>query len=186
MTQPPNKPNHPNKPNPSITTSPSNQNKHQQKQSDRNTENRRSEDITMTMVKKIDDLKTLKEYKIRHLVEDTAKLGETLVSKKLKTNQIRKFLDAVKRFKLQLRVNQELSKEDIFAEKKDELHILRYQLAYAAARQQKNKDPGPVEPLKQVLEAAIKKVTDLEDFNRFVQLIESIVAYHKAAGGKDQ
>jgi CRISPR type III-A-associated protein Csm2 len=39
--------------------------------------------------------------------------------------------------------------------------------------------------LKKVLDAALKKDMDIEDFSRFVQLIEAIVAYHKAAGGKD-
>lgn len=142
-----------------------------------------SDDIVSIMVNKINEFQEggLKQYKISDLVEHTEKLGKELVIKGLKTNQIRKFLDAVKRFKVQQGINKE-----IFQASKDELHVLRYQLAYAAARQQKNRDPGPVEPLKKVLEAAIKQVTDFEDFNRFVQLIESIVAYHKAAGGKDQ
>jgi len=142
----------------------------------------KEEDIVTSMVKKIDQFTSLQEYKISVLVEDTEKLGTHLVLKGLKTNQIRKFLDAVKRFKVQQDLKNELSEKS-----RDELHILRYQLAYAAARQQKSKDPGPVEPLKQVLETAIKKVNnEIEDFNRLVQLIESIVAYHKAAGGKDQ
>ncbi|MCU0542583.1 MAG: type III-A CRISPR-associated protein Csm2 [Oscillatoriaceae cyanobacterium Prado104] len=146
-----------------------------------NSDRQKNEDIVNNMVKTIDGLSGLKEYKIRTLVEDTEKLGKYLFDKKLKTNQIRKFLDAVKRFKGQQAANKEM-----FEANKDELHILRYQLAYAAARQQNNKDPGPVEPFKKVLEVAIKKVTNLEDFNRFVQLVESIVAYHKAAGGRDQ
>jgi CRISPR-associated protein Csm2 len=137
------------------------------------------EDIVTVMINKIDNLKVgLKEYKIRDLVEHTEKLGKKLADNGLKTNQIRKFLDAVNRFKVQQTGKSELSEES-----QDELHILRYQLAYAAARQQK-----AVEPLKKVLEVAIKQVKgkELENFNRLVQLIESIVAYHKAAGGKDQ
>lgn len=180
MTESPKRPNssprpeHPHKRHPSSNS--------QNSQSKPDAEQQRSEDIVTVIVSTIDQLnKGLKEYKIQTLVEDTEKLGKELFIKGLKTNQIRKFLDAVKRFKVQQGAN----KED-FEKGKDELHILRYQLAYAAARQQKNKDPGPVEPLKKVLESAIKKVDDLDDFNRFVQLIESIVAYHKAAGGKDQ
>ena len=137
------------------------------------------EDIVTTMVKKIDQFGSLKEYKIRDLVDHTEKLGKKLAEENgLKTNQIRKFLDAVNRFKVQQAGKPELSEES-----QDELHVLRYQLAYAAARQ-----PKAVEPLKKVLEAAIKQVKgkELENFNRLVQLIESIVAYHKAAGGKDQ
>jgi CRISPR-associated protein Csm2 len=137
------------------------------------------EDIVTVMINKIDNLKVgLKEYKIRELVEHTEKLGKRLADNGLKTNQIRKFLDAVNRFKVQ-----QIGKSELSEESQDELHVLRYQLAYAAARQ-----PKAVEPLKKVLEVAIKQVKgkELENFNRLVQLIESIVAYHKAAGGKDQ
>ncbi|MFB2934971.1 type III-A CRISPR-associated protein Csm2 [Aerosakkonemataceae cyanobacterium BLCC-F154] len=158
------------------------------------------EDIVTVMVNKIDGFKGegLNQYKICDLVEDAEKLGNKLVEKKLKTNQIRKFLDAVNRFKIEYgKTNIQPNEQpeillQILKEKRDELHVLRYQLAYAAARQKKEKDPGPVEPLKKVLEAAIKQVRNenqddfARDFARLVQLIESIVAYHKAAGGKDQ
>lgn len=123
----------------------------------------------------------LQNYKISQLVEDSEDLGELLFRKKLKTNQIRKFLDNIKRFKVEFARN----KKD-FDANKDQLNILRYHLAYLAARQAKNDDPGPVEPLKKVLESAIKGVNELEDFERLVQLIEAIIAYHKAAGGSNQ
>lgn len=180
-----------NKPNisrPTISNQPkqSGEIQNKQKQSNTDADQQNNDDIVTRMVKKIDGFKTgLKEYKIRELVEDTEELGKILADKGdrgLKTTQIRKFLDAVNRFKVQQSVKNEFSEES-----RDELNILRYQLAYAAARQRKKNDPGPVEPLKKVLEAAIKRVTtDLEDFKRLVQLIESLVAYHKAAGGKDQ
>jgi CRISPR-associated protein Csm2 len=187
----------PNKPNPSPRSDRSNQpssssnSQNRAKQNDLTAEGQRNEDIVTTIVKKIDGFKIgLREYKIREIVEDTNELGKILAvkgDKGLKTNQIRKFLDAINRFKVQQRKNTGFSENH-----RDELHILRYQLAYAAARQKK-KDSDPVEPLKKVLEAAIKQtgvtgndLERLEDFNRLVQLVESIVAYHKAAGGKDQ
>lgn len=182
MTQSPNRPNPSPRSDRSNQTPPSSNSQNRSRQQNVAADGQNNEDIVTAMVKKIDGFKIgLKDYKIRELVEDTEKVGQHLVTKGLKTNQIRKFLDAVKRFK-----GQQAASKEMFESNKDELHILRYQLAYAAARQQKNNDPGPVEPLKKVLEAAIKQVTDLEDFNRLVQLIESIVAYHKAAGGKDQ
>ncbi|MDB9373417.1 type III-A CRISPR-associated protein Csm2 [Nodularia sphaerocarpa] len=145
---------------------------------------RNSEDISLTMVNKIDKFTLgFQEYEIRDLVNHTEKLGKELVKIQLKTNQIRKFLDAVKRLKSKL----DKTETRDFNVIKDDLIFLRPQLAYAAARQQKNnKDLGPVAPFKQVLEAAIKQVKTTKDFDRFVQLIESIIAYHKAAGGQDQ
>ncbi|MBW4595332.1 MAG: type III-A CRISPR-associated protein Csm2 [Brasilonema angustatum HA4187-MV1] len=142
------------------------------------------DDISTAMVNKINTLNQgLQEYKIRELVEDTEKLGKELVRKQLKTNQIRKFLDAVNRLKSILAKDE---KKD-FSKIEPDLVFLQPKLAYAAARQQKDsRDPGPVAPFKRVLEAAIKKVKTKEDFDRFVQMIEAVIAYHKAAGGKDQ
>lgn len=148
-------------------------------------QNHSNNNIADEMVKKIDDFlkeEGLRKYQIRDLVKDTEELGRYLaVEKQLKTNQIRKFLDAINRFKIGYAKRDELSEQD-----KDELHVLRYQLTYAAARQAKKNDLGPVDPLKRVLESAIKKVEKLDDFNRLVQLIEAIIAYHKAAGGTNQ
>jgi CRISPR-associated protein Csm2 len=181
VTQSPKKPNLPAKRDRSNQAASSSNSQNRSTQQNVAADGQKNEDIVTAMVKKIDGFKIgLREYKIRELVEDTEKLGQHL-KKGLKTTQIRKFLDAVKRFK-----GQQAASKEMFEANKDELHILRYQLAYAAARQQKNNDPGPVEPLKKVLDVAIKQVANLEDFNRLVQLIESIVAYHKAAGGKDQ
>lgn len=138
------------------------------------------QDIVVQMENKINQLSSLKKYKTRELVEDTEKLGKKL-AKGLKTTQIRKFLDAINRIKARI-IGMSTLPEDI----QSELHLLRPKLAYAAARQAKDGDPGPVEPLKKVLEAALKKDMEMDDFFRLVQLIESIIAYHKAAGGKDQ
>jgi CRISPR-associated protein Csm2 len=144
----------------------------------------KKEDITITMVNKINDFKSgFCEYDICQLVNHTEELGKELVRRQLKTNQIRKFLDAVKRLKSRLNKTEERDFNVI----KDDLVFLKVQIAYAAAKQQKNnRDIGPVAPFKQVLDAAILQVKTSEDFDRFVQLVESIIAYHKAAGGQDQ
>jgi CRISPR-associated protein Csm2 len=122
----------------------------------------------------------LQGYEIRELVEQAEELGDYLVQKGLKTNQIRKFLDAVNRLKVELSQD----KEQNFSTIKDEVVLLKPKLAYAAARQQDRRG-SPVKPLSDVISAAIDKVYDSPDFYRLVQLIESIIAYHKAAGGKD-
>lgn len=122
----------------------------------------------------------LQGYEIRELVEQAEELGDYLVQKGLKTNQIRKFLDAVNRLKVELSQD----KEQNFSTIKDEVVLLKPKLAYAAARQQDRRG-SPVKPLSDVISAAIDKVDDSPDFYRLVQLIESIIAYHKAAGGRD-
>ena len=128
------------------------------------------------MVQTIKNLQGLHSYEIRQLVKDAESLGQHLVNKRLRTNQIRKFLDAVKRLKVELSQD----KEEKFSTIKDEVVLLKPKLAYAAARNQ-----SAVKPLADVISAAIDKVYESPDFYRLVQLIESIIAYHKAAGGKD-
>jgi CRISPR-associated protein Csm2 len=66
----------------------------------------------------------------------------------------------------------------IFAKIEADVVLLKPKLAYAAARQRSAK------PLEEVISVAIDKVESAKDFERLVQLIESIIAYHKAEGGK--
>lgn len=139
------------------------------------------------MVKEIQQLPSLKEYRIRDLVTDAKQLGEYLKQQELKTNQIRKFLDAINRLKFDLAHGVEVSKIET------EVVMLKPKLVYAVARASK-KQTQAIERLNKVMSAAIdrikeiKKTEDLQefkkDFERLVQLIESIIAYHKGAGGE--
>jgi CRISPR-associated protein Csm2 len=114
----------------------------------------------------------LQNYPIRMLVSHAADFGPYLKQQRLETNQVRKFLDAINRLKAILADTNDYSKIDA------EVILLKPKLAYAAARQRAAK------PLGDVMSAAIDKVNSKEDFERFVQFIESIIAYHKAEGGK--
>lgn len=129
-------------------------------------------DISRTIVKTIQGLEGgLQKYPVRELVEHAAKFGPELKQQRLETNQIRKFLDAINQLKAQL-------VGSTFSTIETEVILLKPKLAYAAARQK------AVKPLNDVMSAAIDKVENEKDFERLVQLIESIIAYHKAEGGK--
>jgi len=135
--------------------------------------------IDRALIKTIDGLKEgFRFYPIRDLVQDTEKFGTYLKTEELKTNQIRKFLDAINRLKFQLSQSQ-----NDFNAIKDDLIFLKPKLAYAAAKA-KVRDKNPVEPFSKVITTAIGKVDNSDDFNRLVQFVESIIAYHKAAGGE--
>jgi len=105
-------------------------------------------------------------------VDFGAKIGTTLARKNLKTSQIRKFFDSMKS------IAQEFGGEEDFS--RDRVVLLRPRLAYAAGRQQKQ-----VVPLMQVLDPAIRKVNSYADFQRLIDLVEGILAYHKLEGGQD-
>ena len=135
------------------------------------------------IIDEIKDLKNLQDYNIRTLVQHAADFGPFLRNQRLETNQIRKFLDAINRLKAQLAQGdaEEGSPKDdktLFAEIETDIVLLKPKLAYAAARQ------NAAKPLSDVMSAAIDKVHNLRDFERLVQLIESIIAYHKAEGGR--
>lgn len=150
-------------------------NSREPRQSTAQTNNNQPLDIVDEIVKTIEGLKDengLKKYPIRDLVKHAEEFGPYLRQQRLETNQIRKFLDAVNRLKADL-----AEKED-FSKVETEVVLLKPKLAYAAARQKAAK------PLSKVMSAAIDKVHSREDFERLVQLIESIIAYHKAEGGK--
>lgn len=79
----------------------------------------------------------------------------------------------------QIQDKAEAEKENLrFSKIEVDVVLLKPKLAYAAARQKAAK------PLSEVMSAAINKVYTTNDFKRLVQLIESIIAYHKAEGGK--
>ena len=88
------------------------------------------------------------------------------MSFEIKTTQIRKFLDAVRRIQ---------AKFD-----SDQVILLRPKLAYLVGREKKLK------PLMAVLDPAIMSAyKDRDSFQKLVYFIESIVAYHRFYGGKD-
>jgi CRISPR-associated protein Csm2 len=128
-------------------------------------------DITKPIIDSITKLKYLKDYPIRDLVNQSSDFGRELKNQRLETNQIRKFLDAINRLKSKLVGSQ-------FSEIEAEIVLLKPKLAYAAARQ------SVVKPLNKVMSAAIDRVESKADFERLVNLVESIIAYHKEAGGK--
>ncbi len=132
-----------------------------------------SMDITQDIIQKIDGLPgNLQTYLIRDLVNQAEKFGPYLKQQGLKTNQVRKFLDAINRLK------SVLAQENDFSKIENEVILLKPKLAYAAARGK------ATNPLSKVMSKAIDKVKSKEDFERLVQFIESIIAYHKAEGGE--
>ncbi|MEM8714695.1 MAG: type III-A CRISPR-associated protein Csm2 [Cyanobacteria bacterium P01_G01_bin.4] len=152
-------------------------NRPQRRDGDRNRQPQQQGDgIESEIVSQINQLDSFKSYNIRTLVEQAQSFGPYLKNQRLETNQIRKFLDAINRLKAKLIQGDEEAAG--FADIETDIVLLKPKLAYAAARQ------NAAKPLSTTMSAAIDKVHDVQDFERLVQFIESIIAYHKAAGGK--
>lgn len=126
------------------------------------------------VVKEISGLKTLSVLEADKLVDLAEKMGDFLANRiRLKTSQIRKFLDAVN----EIKSKGSLEKEEKFF--RSECILLKPKLAYAAGRQDE------VKPLMAVLAPCIDRVHNKADFDRFYRFVESIIAYHRYHGGRD-
>jgi len=111
---------------------------------------------------------------VERLIEYLDSFGHHLArSAGLKTSQIRKFLDAVKRIQTELRNRRELPV-------RQRIVRLKPALVYATARQKRHLQDFSI-----VVNRAIDMVEDDKDFNYFVEFVEGIVAYHKFHGGRD-
>lgn len=131
------------------------------------------------IVEKIKELNFLNQISTKDLVEYANTIGRYLSPDgvNLSTNQIRKFLDAVNRL-------DNLRQKDGFEGMKDEIHLLRPQIAYAVGKAGKP-DKKAIESLRKVLECCFSKIKIEDDFKRFVKFVEAIIAYHKYYDGKE-
>lgn len=115
------------------------------------------------------------------LVDISNQIGQEL-SRTLKMNQIRRFLDALRKIEqdyYQFNFLKAAEKEQFKVRLKHSLAMLRPKLAYAAGRERNVRD------LMIVLEPAIQAAArDPENvFEKLLRFMESIIAYHRFHGG---
>lgn len=121
---------------------------------------------------KIKRYQKLKDIPAEELISIAEKMGKYLKEMDLKTTQIRKFLDGVRKIDVQFNRGKDFNKDNVI--------LLKPKLAYAAGRQHN------VKPLMDILDPAITAGAEsYESFKKLIALIEGIVAYHKFYGGKD-
>jgi len=122
-------------------------------------------------------MENLDVIKPEKIIEIADKEGKNF--KQIKTNQIRNFFASVLSIKNKV---QSMDKFD-FEKIKTDILLLKPKIAYAAGRKKE------VEPFKNFIDelvAALIESTDKEKATQnFFNIIESVVAYHKFYGGKD-
>jgi CRISPR type III-A-associated protein Csm2 len=91
---------------------------------------------------------------------------------KLSTSQLRKFFGKLRRIQA-----------EGYEKNKNELYMLKAQLAYANGRERGN-NKTKIRYFAEILSEAIDIVETEEHFKNFVNIVEAIVAFHKAAGGE--
>jgi len=117
----------------------------------------------------------IQEATVDDTVEWAKSFGKFLVEKKgnkdpLTTSQIRKFFGELKRIQAAPAKNQE------------DIPLLKAKLAYAVGRHKNSK----IKEFHEELEKGINFIrpNNEKDLFRFINIVESIVAYHKFYGGK--
>jgi CRISPR-associated protein Csm2 len=119
--------------------------------------------------------------KMENIVNDAEiKAKKFAQDDKVKTNQIRNFFAAISK----MRVNfSSAEKDKKYQTIQNDLILLKPKLAYAAGRQRDVRNFQQY--VTQAIDAVIKSNDKEKATENFFALIESIVAYHKFYGGKD-
>ncbi|MBP8975048.1 MAG: type III-A CRISPR-associated protein Csm2 [Anaerolineae bacterium] len=122
----------------------------------------------------------------RQLVKTAQEWGEHLARQKLTTSQIRTIFGLVRL--IELSWPSDINDPERARRAERDLILLKPKLAYQAQRDaDKNKQTQPVRQLEELLSPAIDLVQgDRDNFQRFVDFFEAVLAYHKAAGGGER
>lgn len=120
----------------------------------------------------------------RLLVETAQAWGRYLADLQLTTSQIRAIFGQVRQIEMNWPADVPDPERARRAER--DLILLKPKLAYQAQRDaEKNRNTQPVRQLEAILAKAIDLVQgDRQNFQRFVDFFEAILAYHRSAGGK--
>lgn len=97
--------------------------------------------------------------------------GKFMAEKKLTNSKIRSIYGEIKRIQMG-----EFNKE------KSSFYLLKPKVAYALGRDNNNEG---LKLFKLIFDHVFASVTDQKTYENFCNLIEAILAYHKAYGGKD-
>lgn len=93
------------------------------------------------------------------------------------TSQLRNIFSEVKRIELKM--------EDANVDWETDVLMLRPKIAYNTARTLGRTKGSRMKELRDVLEEALKDVSDKDHYRNFSKFFEGIIAYHKVNGGKD-
>lgn len=105
----------------------------------------------------------------KDLIAFAEKAGEYMAKNQLTNSKIRNVYGEIKRIQM-----------GTFDKEKSSFFLLRPKVAYAFGRERNNKG---LEMFKMVFDTAFDSVSDGKSYQNFCNLIEAILAYHKANGG---
>jgi CRISPR-associated protein Csm2 len=99
--------------------------------------------------------------------------------KAVTTSQMRNIFSEVKRIEVKVIDQEQYDKNRSY------ILLLRPKIAYSTARVLASKRDSRMIELREVLEKCLLAIENYQQFKRFSQIFEGIIAYHKVYGGKD-
>lgn len=107
----------------------------------------------------------------KSMVDFADKAGEFMAKKGLTNSKIRSIYGEIKRIQM-----------GEFEKEKSSFYLLKPKVAYALGRDMQNIG---LKKFKEIFDKCFDDVTDQKSYLNFCNLLEAILAYHKAYGGKD-
>lgn len=110
----------------------------------------------------------------QEMVDFAAEKGELLSKKKVTNSQFRNVYGEIKRIQ-----------STGFDRERSHFYLLQPKMAYAVGRQKESTIKEGLTILEDIIRDSSPLVKNNEQYDNFCNLFESIIAYHKACGGKD-
>jgi len=118
--------------------------------------------IETRIIQHISEIDSFKRYPANLLVEDADNLAKS-IQDGLRASQLRRIFVEVKKIDMNFRKG---------SFDPDRVILLKPRLVYAASKKPE------VAPIKNIFIKCIDKISDFEDFTKFVTFFEAILAYH--------
>lgn len=106
----------------------------------------------------------------KEMISFAEEAGKYMKENSLTTSQIRNIYGEIKRIQM-----------NTYEKKKSDFFLLKPKVAYALGR---NKDNKGLQLFKDIFDRLSPFVSDEKSYHNFCNLMEAILAYHKANGGK--
>lgn len=110
----------------------------------------------------------------QEMVDFAQKQGQILVDKGVTNTQFRNVYGEIKRIQ-----------STGFDRERSHFYLLQPKMAYAVGRQKESTIKEGLKILEGIIRDSSPLVKNKEQYDNFCNLFESIIAYHKAFGGKD-
>lgn len=131
------------------------------------------------IVKRIEALKSFKEYDYKKMVDDAYKIGKAIAGKpnEVTHTSLRNIHSEV------VRIKSLIQNEESEYAAKSRINLLKPKVSYLRARA-KHYNVNGLKIVERAITACVNKISDKDDILKFKDFYDAILMYHKAEGGQ--